>query len=255
MILEQQKSEDSKIVVSSTLYQMEQGCELLLVPDNLGELIVPFSDNIMLRLIGSAKPIPLDQEQCYFLKPRRRGMEILSEETTKFLIAKVNPFHTNLICKDLSEASNGIHELESQELALRRLEGPNGLDAEVLEDILMQEAAIEDRLMNAMVVESIEQIRLSSGKIKIKDIYSSLNVSKSRLEQLFNKEIGLTPKEYCKIEKINYFIDQYKSKLPQSLTELTNQCGYYDQSHLIKDFKYFLETSPRSFFAKHYNGG
>ncbi|MEO1253829.1 MAG: helix-turn-helix domain-containing protein, partial [Bacteroidota bacterium] len=84
--------------------------------------------------------------------------------------------------------------------------------------------------------------------ISIKEIYSLLNISKSKLEQHFNREVGLTPKEFCKIEKLNCFINSYKEDTSQSLTELTYQCGYYDQSHLIKDFKYFLDTSPKKFF-------
>lgn len=55
-------------------------------------------------------------------------------------------------------------------------------------------------------------------------------------------EIGLTPKEFCRIEKLNYFIRTYKQESEGTLTELTYKCGYYDQSHLIK---YFLNTSPR----------
>ena len=241
----------TSIVDSSILYNTgEEPSELMLVPDNNGELIIPLSKEITLRLIGSAKPINLDSKRCFFLKPRRRGMAITTGPNAKFLIAKINPIYVRNICSDLLEINNGVHEIILDSQFVRKLKMADSHKPYELEDILKQEAHICNKdIVNSTVAESIERIKDSSGIIKVKDIYSSLKVSKSKLEQHFNREIGLTPKEFCKIEKINSFINMYKNNEDQNLTELTYKCGYYDQSHLIKDFKYFLETSPKKYFA------
>ena len=34
-----------------------------------------------------------------------------------------------------------------------------------------------------------------------------------------------------------------------SLTELAYDCGYYDQSHMINDFKLLTGMSPRQYFS------
>lgn len=246
------KEKEDEIVRGSILYNMgDEPNELLLVPDNKGELIVPFSDQISLKLIGNAKSLQLNAEKCYFLKPRRRGMVMTCDAGARFLIVKVNPIYAGDICKQLSEVSRGVHLLDLSLDSLQRLKMVKKVGRNEVENILRNESVINKSIsvLNTTVAASIEQIEHSSGTIRVSDIYQALNVSKSKLEQHFNKEVGMTPKEYCKIEKINYFINSYKLNEGQNLTELTYKCGYYDQSHLIKDFRYFLEISPRKFFA------
>ncbi len=253
MLLEEaSKTEEWGIVKSSILYNMGlEPTELLLVPDNQGELIVPFSDQITLKLIGHAKTAKLDANKCYFLKPRRRGMVITCRASARFLIVKINPIYAGEICRDLSEVSRGVHFMDLSKDSLQKLKKVKKAGKMEVESILRNECVINDSLtsLNTTVANSIERIKHSSGTIKVRDIYHSLNVSKSKLEQHFNREIGLTPKEFCKIEKINYFINSYRQDEDQNLTELTYKCGYYDQSHLIKDFRYFLDISPKKFFA------
>ena len=205
-----------------------------------------------MQLIGNAKCVKMKPAMGYFLKPRRRGMEITSEEKVKLILIKINPIYAKMLTQDLSEVSTGIFESEMEEGVISRLEQAAATeDLPAIDRIIDAEINLRSQLhyINATVAESIERIKHTSGTITVKEIYSSLNVSKSKLEQHFNKEIGLTPKEFCKIEKINYFINSYKKRPEQNLTALTYKCGYYDQSHLIKDFRYFLDTSPKKFFA------
>ena len=143
------------------------------------------------------------------------------------------------LIKDQQELSNGIYVSKSLSVNAR-----GKLEVEVIPET---KSKAKEKKANALET-SIELIKDSHGQIKIKELYETLNVSKSTLEQYFIRETGLTPKEFCKITKLNHFIASYENNEAESLTELTYKCGYYDQSHLIKDFKYFLDTSPRRYF-------
>ncbi|MEP5613038.1 MAG: hypothetical protein ABJP45_12355, partial [Cyclobacteriaceae bacterium] len=209
LIKKTSKIEKNGIVTSSILYNMgKEPNELLLVPDNKGELIVPLSDQISLKLIGNAKPLVLNAEKCYFFKPRRRGMVINCNADARFLIVKINPIYVGDICRHLTEVSSGVHYMDLSSQSLQWLKTVKKVRSNDVEDILRNESMITDSVasLNTTVAASIEQIEDSSGALRISDIYHALNVSKSKLEQHFNREIGLTPKEFCKIEKINYFI-------------------------------------------------
>jgi AraC-like DNA-binding protein len=226
----------------------------ILVPDNNAEIIIPLSDEVCFKCIGSMRSLKLSKEKCYFLMPRRRGAEIPLMPRTQCMVIKINPIYARKISNSLKEISNGVFELNFMAEPLRRLLDVNrSMDRYEASDLIESMLGdIEDLYeYNTTILDSIEHIKDSHGTISVKNIYSELSVSKSKLEQHFNKEVGLTPKEFCKIEKINHFISSYQEMENVSLTELTYQCGYYDQSHLIKDFKYFLDTSPKKFFLKY----
>ncbi|MEQ8904927.1 helix-turn-helix domain-containing protein [Ekhidna sp.] len=223
----------------------------VLVPDNNAEIIIPISDEVCFQCIGSMRSLRLLKEQSYFMMPRRRGAEIPLMPKTQCLVIKVNPIYARKISNSKKEISNGVFELGFTVRQQKRLLGFSSIiDRYEASDLLesMLEGVDDLYEYNSTILDSIEHIKDTHGTVSVKEIYSELNVSKSKLEQHFNKEIGLTPKEFCKIEKINHFISIYQSNDLVSLTELTYQCGYYDQSHLIKDFKYFLDTSPSKYF-------
>lgn len=224
----------------------------MLVPDNMAEIFIPLGTDVTIKCIGSVRPLVLREGKGYFCMPRRRGATITLEHNSNLLIVKINPIYADKIAKELCGISNGVFSMNISHAQKRDLlkawEGENTYAAsDTVEEIL--DTSIDFYEYNDTILNSIEQIRASCGRTSVKEIYSALNVSKSKLEQHFNREVGLTPKEFCKIEKINCFIDSYMEDPSQSLTELTYLCGYYDQSHLIKDFKYFLNTSPKKFFA------
>ncbi|WP_425392625.1 helix-turn-helix domain-containing protein [Ekhidna sp.] len=228
--------------------------EIMMVPDNKAEIYIALTGKMSFKSLGSIRPLIIEKGKGYFMMPRRRGAEVNLTNGMKCLILKVNPIYSKKISESLAETSNGIFEFSiSSELCSKLIESYHNADvyeaSDLIRDICV--SGIDWFDYNLTILESIDRIRHSCGTISVKEIYKSLNVSKSKLEQHFNREIGLTPKEFCKIEKINCFINLYYNNSDQSFTELTYQCGYYDQSHLIKDFKYFLDTSPKKYFCNY----
>lgn len=81
---------------------------------------------------------------------------------------------------------------------------------------------------------------------KIEEIAQKHNFTRQYINKLFSNSVGKTPSEYRKIHRFrNSLLKHKKSK---NLTELSHGNLFYDQSHFIKDFKSFTNTSPRTFF-------
>ncbi|MEM6830449.1 MAG: helix-turn-helix domain-containing protein [Bacteroidota bacterium] len=246
------KDEELLFILTYASYSEQE--ELLLVPDNFAEIIIPISEKkIELRIIGTKKQLTVNRGSIYFLPPRRRGMEVSFEKETQFAIIKLNPIYTKVIANNLTEVCTGVYDCEaSDKMSFQLRLGVNLRDLRAVSGWIsthLLRGQEEDKI-NSTIEESISRIKDTGGSIKIKELYTNLNISKSKLEKHFNSELQMTPKEFCKIEKINRFIKSYHNRYGQNLTELTYKCGYYDQSHLIKDFKYFLDTSPKRYFAK-----
>jgi AraC-like DNA-binding protein len=76
---------------------------------------------------------------------------------------------------------------------------------------------------------------------------NNLGIGVRRLEQRFKNEIGITPKLLYRTHRINTVIEQLKNNAEQSLTQLALANNYFDQSHLIRDFKQFTGFNPTKF--------
>ena len=87
---------------------------------------------------------------------------------------------------------------------------------------------------------------------KIDTIASRYGISSRYLQKLFLHHTGLTPKLYSKINRFQQSL-RLVTKKEAPLTSIAYDCGYFDQSHFIREFKsftgltpsgYSLETSP-----------
>ena len=73
-------------------------------------------------------------------------------------------------------------------------------------------------------------------------------ISSRQLERKFKTLTGFAPKSFARISRFQHALRRYGSNY-KSLTDLAYECGYYDQSHFIHDFRKFSGYEPRSYFA------
>ncbi|MBM9501031.1 AraC family transcriptional regulator [Leptospira sp. 201903071] len=93
-----------------------------------------------------------------------------------------------------------------------------------------------------VVAEAVRRITMSKGKIPISQLTRDLGVIKKTLERKFQERIGYNPKEFARVVR---FQNAAWMKLEdQNLSELALNAGYYDQSHLNKEFVALSGYSP-----------
>jgi AraC-like DNA-binding protein len=99
-----------------------------------------------------------------------------------------------------------------------------------------------------LVQAALALIHNSRGNIRMKGLSEQLYASQSSLEKRFRQVIGASPKKFASIVRFKHLIEQYGSH--PSLSALGHEAGFYDQSHFIKEFKYFTGETPETFFNK-----
>jgi AraC-like DNA-binding protein len=62
--------------------------------------------------------------------------------------------------------------------------------------------------------------------------------------QLFREHVGLTPKLFCRVRRFRAALDRIENGIPVRWAELAADCGYFDQAHLIRDFRAFAGITP-----------
>ena len=85
----------------------------------------------------------------------------------------------------------------------------------------------------------------------VREAAKDLGLSQRRFIQVFKAEVGLTPKLFSRIQRFQQtrsFIQQNPSP---NWVDLALDFGYFDQSHLIREFLEFSGLSPADYLIRH----
>lgn len=86
----------------------------------------------------------------------------------------------------------------------------------------------------------------------VKAIAADSNLSERTIQTRFKKYVGYSPKELLRFLRFKQVITTIEQAPGETVDwfDLIHDFGYHDQSHLIKDFKHFLGTTPQEFIRK-----
>lgn len=84
----------------------------------------------------------------------------------------------------------------------------------------------------------------NSGNMTIEKIASLSCLSLKQFERKCKERIGMNPKMYARILKFSKAYRMHESSPQLRWTHIAYEAGYYDQMHMIKDFKTFAGVNP-----------
>lgn len=108
---------------------------------------------------------------------------------------------------------------------------------------------LENNLREDEVTQrAIETIENCKGRISIDQLAHRLDLSRRHLTRKFRERIGMSPKQLCRNIRFKYVYKLIEASSRPDWADVALSCGYYDQSHLINEFKYFTGNSPDAYF-------
>jgi AraC-like DNA-binding protein len=102
--------------------------------------------------------------------------------------------------------------------------------------------------------EAIETIKNCKGHITVQQLARHLGLSRRHLTRKFKERIGISPKQLCRNIRFKQVYKLIETASHDTWADVAVACGYYDQSHLINDFKHFTGSSPDAYFFSSPNG-
>ena len=87
------------------------------------------------------------------------------------------------------------------------------------------------------------------AKQPVKAIASDHGLAQRTVQLRFQKYLGYSTKELIRFKRFKLVVSYLSQMEPAKINwvDVAVSYGYYDQSHLIKDFNYFLATTPEYF--------
>ncbi|MBS7254956.1 helix-turn-helix domain-containing protein [Flavobacterium branchiicola] len=95
---------------------------------------------------------------------------------------------------------------------------------------------------------SLDFITKNNGQFSLSQLVNYTGYTERHIERKFTECVGLNPKKFGNIIKLHHFLKLLKSKEQEtSLTSLSYQTGFSDQSHLIREFKKHTGITPKEY--------
>lgn len=119
----------------------------------------------------------------------------------------------------------------------------------LFEDWLLQQASARDAPHYA-VRWALRRLRETQGRVAVQALAAELGYSRKHLAQLFQREAGLAPKALARILRFSHVLSRLRSDATPHWDALAQDCGYYDQPHLIREFQALCGHAPTAFLQR-----
>lgn len=84
---------------------------------------------------------------------------------------------------------------------------------------------------------------------KVAAVTDAIGMSGRGFIEAFRRETGYTPKVFARVQRFQRLLRRVHGRETVDWPDLALACGYYDQSHLIRDFNAFAGINPSDYLA------
>ncbi|WP_298550812.1 helix-turn-helix domain-containing protein [uncultured Algibacter sp.] len=229
---------------------LEEGIDLRYIPEGQNLLIFNFGNPIEL-LDTSEKNSFLSSP--FFVIPAIASSRLFNQKgkIDLFGISFIADGLFNLIQQPISKLQNSfpINLKDKCEEMYAQMEQMTFTDrSELVESFLI--GHIKQNNGNPSFSKAYKMIKEAKGCIKVSDLAKKVYVTERQLQRLFRIRLGISPKDYCKVVRVNSYIDFILNR--ENLVdwmELVVAFDYHDQPHLINEVKAISKLSPQKLLS------
>jgi len=195
---------------------------------------------------------------CHYKKPIHVVCKgILNEVTFYFKPLGLNAFLNKPLCNFTSTFFSNFIPFEDYTIEMMSILEENDIETKrnLIEEYWLSKL-IDFR--HPFLHKVIDDLMNVSNDYSVAELANKYKTSRQNLSKHFETHLCKTPSDFKKIQR---FREALKSKIgnnaDDNLTALSNDLLFYDQSHLIKDFKSLTGLTPKVFFkniSSHENG-
>jgi AraC-like DNA-binding protein len=89
------------------------------------------------------------------------------------------------------------------------------------------------------------------GRVSVDEIANSCGMSRQQFARRFRSASGLSPKRFARVIRFQNLVHTLLSNEVSRWASLAHASGFYDQAHMINEFRTFAGAPPTIFFRPH----
>lgn len=90
--------------------------------------------------------------------------------------------------------------------------------------------------------------RLAEANVSV--VATDLGMSERHLRRIFHEKVGIGPKAYAKLARFHRAVEAARAERHASWAGIAAAAGYYDQAHLIAEFRAISGVTPRALLGE-----
>ncbi|RYY14828.1 MAG: AraC family transcriptional regulator [Chitinophagaceae bacterium] len=176
------------------------------------------------------------------------------DETTTMIVFLFKPFSLGPLFKlsalELKEKPIGLEYWNAQKwmsirLQLIHSQSPEEKSA-ILNHFLVTQ--LESNKRDCEIIRyATDHIIQHSDKEVLAEILKTLNLTERTFQRIFKRYTGTTANQFRRICQFYFAFSQLKGKHFEKQTDIAFTNNYFDQSHYIRSFKEFTDTTPNDY--------
>ena len=238
------------------------------IPDHSIERVVPTGHSFLIFELDGMKRNTFDNDSLESLKTFQKAwysgihknyLSISAHEKSEMLVVQFKPYgarpFTNRLASDLKDRVVAADEIFTESVYFLREKIKEVENAEqkfgLVEKYLLSHFDIS-KTCPENIVQCVKKISKEAFE-ESERIVEAYTGSQKHLINQFKNYIGLTPKSLHRIFRFNDILPKIHKKETIEWSEIAYQCGFSDQSHFIKEFKFFSGFNPKEFIKNNFH--
>jgi AraC-like DNA-binding protein len=119
---------------------------------------------------------------------------------------------------------------------------------QVLESAIAECVASRDKPRSAPPLALAAAAKLSRANVN--EVADDLGVSERHLRRVFRETVGVSPKAFAKLARFHRALRAARELTHPGWASIASAAGYYDQAHLIADFRAIAGVTPQALLGE-----
>jgi AraC-like DNA-binding protein len=97
------------------------------------------------------------------------------------------------------------------------------------------------------VILAASTVLASHGTRRVADVIKESGLSARHFERSFREQMGVSPKLFARAARLEFALGLKRGNPTHTWTRVSQEAGYFDQTHFVKDFKALAGETPSTF--------